>query len=282
MARPNLVLWSTIDRRLRPETNPQRFARRVLAEGDSWFTVGGEPPWNLLHSIDYPDDNIVVSLAKPGDTLRSMADICNNPELTRALSTRFGFKWHAILLSGGGNDLIEYASQLIIPATQRAAARPADAADYYFPERVDEVMRYIERGYRMIAALRDAPESANRATPIITHTYDWATPTDAAAKLAFLTVGPWLSKAFRKGGIPVADWIAASDYLLGRLRRVLLDLGRSIARFHVVDTAGTLVRAELGATGNSNDWLNEIHPNRSGYDKLALRVEPVLDRVLGA
>lgn len=283
MARPNLVPWSEIDHRRRPETNPDhpQYRWRILAEGDSWFTLGGEPPWNLVHSIDFPDQNIVVNLAKPGDTMRSMSDICNNPELWRALSKKFGYAWHAILLSGGGNDLIDYAPKLLIPAEKRAGLNITSVADYFYPERIDEVMRYIQRGYTMIAEMRDHPDSACRNTPIITHTYDWTTPNDTPAILLFLVIGPWLSKAFRKERLPEVDWIAAADFLLQRLRRALLDLATTLPNFNVVDTTGTLVRAERGATGNSNDWLNEIHPNKGGYDKLARRISEELRLQLG-
>ena len=40
----------------------------------------------------------------------------------------------------------------------------------------------------------------------------------------------------------------------------------------LVDTRGTLARAQPSATGNDNDWLNEIHPNTGGYGKIAARL----------
>ena len=36
-----------------------------------------------------------------------------------------------------------------------------------------------------------------------------------------------------------------------------------------VPTVGTLVPAAAGAQGASGDWLNEIHPNRAGWAKVA-------------
>jgi hypothetical protein len=40
----------------------------------------------------------------------------------------------------------------------------------------------------------------------------------------------------------------------------------------VVTTQGTLTRAEMGVTLESNDWMNEIHPNYGGYRKLASKI----------
>ena len=58
--------------------------------------------------------------------------------------------------------------------------------------------------------------------------------------------------------------------IIGRYFSSLLEHGANpLPNFHVVDTRGTLQRSALGTTGNDGDWLNEIHPNRGGYDKLA-------------
>ncbi|WP_373509036.1 hypothetical protein [Thiocapsa sp.] len=48
----------------------------------------------------------------------------------------------------------------------------------------------------------------------------------------------------------------------------------------MVDTRGALTRAALGHRGDSQDWQNEIHPNGGGYEKLAKRIEPVLEGLL--
>jgi hypothetical protein len=42
----------------------------------------------------------------------------------------------------------------------------------------------------------------------------------------------------------------------------------------------TLIPAAPGTTGDSNDWDNEIHPNRSGYKKLAATWATEVDRIL--
>ena len=47
-------------------------------------------------------------------------------------------------------------------------------------------------------------------------------------------------------------------------------------------TLDTLVPAELGTTRESNDWMNEIHPNAEGYAKLATKIGRWLTRLLTA
>jgi len=78
--------------------------------------------------------------------------------------------------------------------------------------------------------------------------------------------------------IPHALWTALADHLIDRLAGVLQTL--DLANVHLIDTRGTCQRAVLGATGRSNDWINEIHPTSGGYAKLADRVQGAVEAVL--
>ncbi len=40
----------------------------------------------------------------------------------------------------------------------------------------------------------------------------------------------------------------------------------------MVDTQDTITPAALGETGESGDWMNEIHPNHDGYKALAAKI----------
>jgi lysophospholipase L1-like esterase len=57
-------------------------------------------------------------------------------------------------------------------------------------------------------------------------------------------------------------------------------LPNQISNFHVINTRNTLNRAKLNSKGNSGDWLNEIHPNKNGYKKIARLIEQKL-KMLG-
>ena len=260
---------------LKPIPNPgdpnnpdnQLFRYKLLAEGDSWFTVGGLPIDNVIKNLKFDKQNIILSLAKPGDTLKRMTDICNNPTWQKMTSKKFGYDWNGLLISAGGNDLIEYLPELLLSATERTGKTINGPEDYLHLSNVQVMIDHIIEGYQTLVAWRDRPDSRCQNIPLIAHTYDYATPINVKAKFLFIEKGPWFYREFTKAGIPETDFIAVADYLMNRLVNALLKL--NLPEVYIVKTSGLLTRAVLGATDESNDWLNEIHPNRAGWAKLA-------------
>jgi lysophospholipase L1-like esterase len=263
-----------------PDTSPGTFDARVLAEGDSWFTIGAIPSSNLLFELRFPRRTAVVNIAYPGDTIVHMTDIASNPELRRMLTDRnFGWRWHAIVLSGGGNDLIDRARECLRVPPAGSGTSPAD---YVAADRLDKVVADVCKGYGDIVALRDST-SLNAGVTIVAHTYDYATSRNSPAKFLFAGFkGPWLHRAFEDAGVPEAMRVGVADLLFDALADGIEDLARRLPGFRVVRTRNTLVRAAAAATGASGDWLNEIHPTSAGYAKIAAKLEPVIDAVVAA
>lgn len=88
---------------------------RFLAHGDSWFSIGSvplAPVGNLLTEMRFSKGAIAVNCARPGNTLARMADYRREKWFERTLLQRNGWDWHALLLSCGGNDLIDVCQVL--------------------------------------------------------------------------------------------------------------------------------------------------------------------------
>ena len=264
-----------------PGTSPGEYDARILAEGDSWFTIGAIPSSNLLFELRFPRTTAVVNIAYPGDTIKRISDLASNPDLRKMLTNRnFGWKWHAIVLSGGGNDLIDRVGELLRVPPAGSGSTPADYVD---ANALGALVTEVQKGYRHIVALRDST-SLNAGVAIIAHTYDYATPRNAPAKFlgAVGFKGPWLHKAFEAAAIPEAMRLGVADQLFNMLADGIVALAGQLPAFRVVDTRDTLVRAAPGTTGVSGDWLNEIHPTSAGYAKIAGKLEPVIDTVVVA
>jgi lysophospholipase L1-like esterase len=252
----------------------------VLAEGDSWFTLGAVPSSNMLFQVQVRQPTALVTIAEPGDTMVNMGDPNRMLQLRRLLAVpQFSYKWDAILISGGGNDLIGSAPELLTTP----AVPSSDPADYVDPAALQRLVATVQASYANIVAVRDSAPSQSQGKPIYAHTYDYPTPRDSPARfLGVGILGPWLYPAFLLADIPPAMWIALSDHLLDQLAEAILALdsqsgSRPLPGFFAVDTRNTLNRARLGTVGNDADWANEIHPNTGGYKKLGQKLSPRLN-----
>jgi lysophospholipase L1-like esterase len=258
------------------------FTHRILAEGDSWFSINAVPGTNLLKALAFEHPTIILNIAEPGDTILRMSALVKNEWMRKLVTDRnFASRWDLLLLSGGGNDLIDSAGAIVkAPST----AGSADPADYVDAVELARLVAAVQEGFRRLADLRDAPGSTCAGKPIVTHTYDYAMPRPSPGKfLIFNALGPWLHRAFEDKGTPNALRMPVTRLLLDGLGDGITALAQgpgAIPNFHVVDTRGTLEPAAPDASGRSGDWENEIHPSAKGYRKLSEVVSPVVRSLL--
>lgn len=279
------------------------YARRLLAEGDSWFTIGTlnlPRSSNILVNLEFKSSTAVVSCAYPGDTLQHMVDNLHDPYFDRFLrQPNFASYWEALLISGGGNDLIDAAQtlahdsrgqpigperRLLLTAAEVAADPGAGGPERYVSEAGwDRLASYLRTNYAELVLRRD--QGPSRGRPLFLHTY--AAPVVRPSGTLGAPRG-WLYPAMVAYGIPEADWQRLAQLLFTRLRQLLLALDQgsgqpgALAQVHVFDSAGmqTLAPAKPGTTGRSGDWINEIHLTPSGYRKLGRAMGAFVDSVL--
>ena len=259
----------------------ERFEKKYLAQGDSWFSIGHMPPWsttNVLQQMVLSRSAVAVNCAHPGMELSHMADTSTEPAFLNLLNgsgnPHLAWKWDAVLMSGGGNDLIDAAQ-----------ANPQGELDARLLLRADEwpanggVEGYVSQpGWQTFSdhldlvlfnLLEERDRNVNQGVPLLLHTYDDVTVRNAPAGPG---LGPWLYKAMHDiYRIPAADWDALSDVLIRMLQTLMRNLAQKYAARNVivVDTVGTLTRADPGTSGVSGDWENESHPTPHGYSLLA-------------
>lgn len=266
-----------------PASSPgsAEYAYRILAEGDSWFTIGGIPSSNLLYEMRLPQAGIVCNIAYPGDTLKHIAEIADNDDLRKLLTERFGYRWHAILLSAGGNDLVDRAPILL----RNPGTGSGNARDYLVSEQLERLVFDVQSGLRAIVGLRDGATSVNHDVPLVVHGYDYPTARNAPARfLAVPVLGPWLFRAYEALVIPDAVRVPITDFLVDVLAEAIKVMAvgpAALPHVHFVETRNALERADAGSAGTSGDWLNEIHPNHTGYRKIAARISARLVDLLG-
>jgi hypothetical protein len=270
------------------------YERQCLAQGDSWFSIGALPPTRttrVLAELRLLRSTVIVNCAYPGAVLHRMTDTVRSPQFLRLLTGRLASKWHLILFSGGGNDLIAAAeAPPTADPTRRLFRTPAErgpgplsAADYISQPGWTTLADHIGAVFNQLIDLRDS--GINRATPLVWHNYARVMPRPAPAGFG---AGPWLLPALNTYAVPATDHLAVADELLARLRSLIDAL--TAARWardpncgvHVADSmSADILLADADTTDVSGDWINEIHLSRGGYKKAAVAWQQVIDPLLG-
>jgi len=264
------------------------FDRRCLAQGDSWFSIGAIPPGrtsNILAEMSLAKSVVAVNCAHPGRTLSHMTDTSSEPQFLRLLTGTQARQWDALLLSGGGNDLIDaVGAGPAHPPEQRllatAAERGADpaTADYLSATGWDTFASHLRTVFDWLLAVRAG--SINKDAPMFFHTYAYLQPRPAPAGPGF---GPWLQPALDAFAVPAEQRAPISKLLIDRLADLLTSIvdAHPGAGLTLIDTrAAGLAPADEGSTGASGDYANEIHPSFGGYAKLATVWRAALDAAL--
>lgn len=160
-----------------------------------------------------------------------------------------------ILFSGGGNDFIGNLLNMLKPdcSGETTASACFQTAEF------DAQFARIKQAYVELIALRDQHRPN---VPIVTHQYDYATPSNKGV----LWFNSWVNPSLDFAKVPVALRLDLVHILIDRFSATLASL--QDAQFIVIPTAGTLQDA--------SDWENEIHPSHSGIKKLTAKFEPVL------
>jgi hypothetical protein len=268
-----------------PETYIGTFP--VIAQGDSWFSFGSLLPLstgNVLLHLNLLHDATIVDFGQPGTLIANMCKEKGNTHFIGAMTLRGATAWSAILVSGGGNDLISFVKQPTnAPLTTRILlnpnewVEPAPGADpvtrYISKTGMDSLRDQILAAYQAFADLRG--QSSNPNAPIIAHTYDYPTPRRAG--IPFLAPDAWLYQGLTTFGIPSNDWPAVAKYFIDSMADFIGEVVvKQIPNMQLVNLRGTLVPADPNVEGPSNDWFNEIHPTVGGYAKLAMRFNVAL------
>lgn len=254
------------------------FDRHYLAEGDSWFSLSDllSPSFLYRYGSNVPlrQSTLIVNCSYPGDTLARVVDWSKNHDFPKLLGRRnFGWEWDGVLLSAGGNDIIDAALESI--GILQTCTNPVGPRDFINSTSLALLEGYLRDYFGYLVKIRDTSEiPGNRAIPIYYHTYGYPTPRNAPASVS----GPWLHKAFSQKGIPEQYWPGLADALMDELAGMLRRFNNLGTNLNLVDTLRNvpLVRAATGSMGNSGDWLNEIHLNNSGKDKVAREWAKVL------
>lgn len=259
--------------RVKPEEadNFGPFTRTFLAEGDSWMDAsawnqGSLPEFLARAYNNLGRTNLIVNISTSGHTLTRIVDMMND-DFIWWLEQR---TYDGILFSAGGNDFIDAA--LDAPPGQgllhdmHGKLPPADGYDCVRQDALTALVAYLDANFdRIHHALRNSQKNAG--TKIYLNCYDTPVARDAPAFRNF--AGPWLFAAYQKNSIDPSLWPSLTKGLFNDIRRTIEGWATGRSGVVAVPTTNLLTPAHPASTGDSFDWANEIHPNKSGWKKQA-------------
>lgn len=212
----------------------------ILSDGDSWFSIGGATSSVLLelqrlNEREYEDKMLIINCAYPGDTLRSISKVFEDVYFSKLLHVDYGTKWDAILISAGGNDLIENLQQ----------------EKLYID--VDELKSYYRSFFSKLKNL-------GQNCKVLTHGYSM--PKIRYRKL-FWKLGPWIGPALDKIEPDRTIHHVLFYLLMKALHDGLKQLEREFPFFHAL--------LPDYSYKSLTKWQNEIHPKagEGGYRTVA-------------
>lgn len=247
----------------------------VVSEGDSWF---GYPTQSVLFGagsniIDHIETRRrfnLLRLERNGDEAISMVSGKQKRKLA-GLFEKYRNRIRILLFSGGGNDIV---GKWDMDGFLRTKLPDMSWEQCINTERFDRRLQSVMNAYRDLIDLRDdlSPE-----TVIVTHGYDWPIPSDTGAKILFGAVrtDPWIKPFMDAKGITAArDQKAIAKFFIKRFNdelKLIADERNAPSDFLVAKTPGTLA---------PGDWLNEIHPDKNGFKKVADKIYAEIQKVL--
>lgn len=233
----------------------------LIGVGDSWFDYFF---FDALDSLDNDFGFDAEHVAQQGTSMKQLAYSSGQlDELSRLIEKRAP---QAILVSGGGNDVVDYGLHNLL--NPKASGKP--------PLNELRVAEFIDVSLRsaLVSTLTQITDMCHQwlqhEVPIVLHGYDYPVP-DGRGLIG--KIGAWLYPGFSgEGYTDLTENTAIMKELIDRLNLMQMDVTAQAAFKHVahVDVRRTLSNAPADYR---TWWENELHPNADGFLKVAAKFD---------
>lgn len=205
---------------------------RIVAEGDSWFFL--PLLWDLVDVLRDTYHFRMANFAEMGHTLERMVA---EKEYLRAIVNEDPA---ALVVSGGGNDLKNELPQILL-----------SDPPYFAPAKLVEFAN--QKLIPQIEELNSDVRSLPGKVPILIHGYDYGEPGKP-----FLIWNWGIGEALRQKEIPEFEWRTVMRSIIDQTNIMLQQLADRLPGLSFVDFRGVV----------GDEWMDELHPNPIGMQKL--------------
>jgi hypothetical protein len=239
----------------------------LLAIGDSWFWY---PKNNLLQALiaNPAANSVTTNIQVLGYNGADVSQYVGNGTYAQGfldeIDQNGGVYYSGVMISGGGNDAVDYGLTLKKDCTGLVSAK--DCMD---PVGLDNLQRDISGSVgHMIHDIAWAFGKRGKMADIFLHGYDYPVPDGRGFTLAGLkVVGPWLKPALDNAKVDPNNAKLRLDIcrlLIDTMHATLSAFTRPDQGIYFIDSRGIL----QSGNGYRDDWDNEMHPTPSGFAKI--------------
>ena len=239
---------------------------RLLAEGDSWFQA---PSIGIINTLSHKLNVPIFNLADVGDTFSEPPEgssakdrrqaMTSPTQINRLKEVLRAVPFEGLLLSGGGNDLLDWAHEFI-----REDFKVDDSVDDVvisdrLEGRLDEIIKaIIELGL----VVRDVDSSIK----IFLHEYTVPTAIGKESRVLFWVVHAFFSDLLND--MCIKDRCPKS--LISDIVKVVLDRFAKRIRSLCSSSDGAFILVPTSRVKLDKDkyWEDELHPSDKGRNKL--------------
>lgn len=244
----------------------------TVSQGDSWFDY----PFylNLIDLLDRKDIWAFKRLEHSGDTMADMFGAAAMPGGWQGIDHVVGVvraeQASSLFVSAGGNDVIaaiqgkrEYLEAILGPIAGTPPQLVVAAPDNSPPSAyVNHALWLQVLGYLRAGLVRLLDNVRKRAI-VYAHGYDYLVPADKPVVVMGVNgAGPWM--------YPVMTGLGITRPQLQRdICAILIDDFNDMLDELEEQNAPWFIHLDVRKTLGQDDWLNEIHPTKTGFGKVA-------------
>jgi hypothetical protein len=235
----------------------------ILAIGDSWFWY---PRNNLLqalvaHKRLKDPFRFIQMLGYNGAKLEEYVFGRHAKQVEKHLSAGFRTAYSAILISGAGNDAVDYKLAL-----KKSCAGMTSAADCVDEGTMTDFLGRLAAALSALVQRISVAYAGSQRPDIFLHSYDYPIPDGRGFKLADLKItGPWLASAMNtrrvEDDMPLRREICR--ILIEHIAAMYEDFAKQHERVYFVRSNGC-----LASSNYKKDWDNELHPSADGFKRV--------------
>ena len=253
----------------------------LVAEGDSWFNHP-KIRWDVIGRLGRPEFGYEVeSVAHWSDTLKHMVyDRHERADLTRVLESLAKAEKvpRAVLLSGGGNDLIEMLDFLVNDKKSSSSA----VFNYKMLDAFLQccILEYYKDHITHITEL--CRTNFGQIVPILVHGYAYLVPDgrdtwsgrhDTRRDEDKGWIDPIL---YRNGHTDLQTNTNEMEKVIDKFNQTIEDISTIFEHVLYIDLRPQLSN-DVSTNGYKKDWRDEIHPTSRGFEQLAR----IFDKAIG-